>query len=752
MADDSADDRLTGRNAVQSVGGHRANDVVYGHLGRLSYIPAGEGDEAHGPLHLNRELGPGELRISLLTAIPHSRLHIVPSFQQISAFAPWYAPTKTATTNLEPVTESTRLWRAAREQKQRLLSSNPEALMGHLGLGELFREDIAADPPSPSDPTDQALPLLAVGEILDVTDPNLVKGIPALASAVGEAHHALRIVALRPEPWQECSGPGGALELLTAAGTEEGFWCGDYAPIHQVKFARNHKRYEQTRWLLVQKSTSTVILEPKLGKMPALREPIPGYLPSGGLELISAHPIITFDLQDTAGNPHMDVSYNIASDSQVSQVAIIDRTGCWRIWDVAVHRHTGRIHRRELKRVGKIDSVPMPISGLGVGTEPGRPRIMWIGRPRNNSLNWTDHDGLSERSDDEAVLFDKLGLDASPPRLDTLLLSHRSGIQILDVAADAHGKPWAVLKLGKNERMLDVRRSPLHPAQIFVLTNVSLLWLEVRLARGKRARPSTILLSCRNLDHPGDESIRLALAPLTKRSRDMEACVVGIYSSKTLRATFYHLSVDGGEHAVVQKQTAYLPSLAPAGNVGLRTLLLLPTTHSRGLGEAAPTNEPKGSDADAPYYQMIASASDMALYSSLCAFSCERKEAAPVPEAARRQGGKSVAIQIDRRERKLARYYEKTFMMQGSVDEDESLRQQMPDRLRFAGSRASATRSVPAVIDLAPVCKHLAQLINQAAGLDDGSDRTAVDSTPFQRIHNVIAGHRSPEALPLKTW
>ncbi len=49
----------SGQRVVNAVGDHRSNDVIFGHLGRLTYRPPESDDEDVGDLSFNRIISPG---------------------------------------------------------------------------------------------------------------------------------------------------------------------------------------------------------------------------------------------------------------------------------------------------------------------------------------------------------------------------------------------------------------------------------------------------------------------------------------------------------------------------------------------------------------------------------------------------------------------------------------------------------------------------------------------------------------------
>lgn len=69
MAERSAQGQTLGRRVANAVGDHRTNDLIFGHLGRLSYVPANDDEGGVGDLRCNRITNQSRL-LSSVSGLP----------------------------------------------------------------------------------------------------------------------------------------------------------------------------------------------------------------------------------------------------------------------------------------------------------------------------------------------------------------------------------------------------------------------------------------------------------------------------------------------------------------------------------------------------------------------------------------------------------------------------------------------------------------------------------------------------------
>ncbi len=228
----------------------------------------------------------------------------------------------------------------AREQARWLLHTVPSAFLGNTAVGSLLLED--AKLPPAAENISRSLPLLSFGKIADMTKGSGRAECSALALAVGDAGHILLILKAQYHNWRWARDDAAWIRLVTAESTEEGHWCGDGVPIHQIKFAAPRQSHTRTRWLLVQTAASTVVFEPVLHGNPVSNPHTSCGLASRGPSYISARPVLTLSTDQTGGNAHSDVLLQPESASGPPQLAIVDLAGNWCVWDISGSFHVRR--------------------------------------------------------------------------------------------------------------------------------------------------------------------------------------------------------------------------------------------------------------------------------------------------------------------------------------------------------------------------------------------------------------------------
>ena len=114
-------------------------------------------------------------------------------------------------------------------------------------------------------------PMIAIGQMTNVRDPSRVSGALVLAVATGESGELLRLARIDESKWQWEQNRDVGLQLSVIDPDdleEEAIWASDGLPISQIKFATSLSRYDSVRWLMVQKQTSTTVLQPEYHKVP----------------------------------------------------------------------------------------------------------------------------------------------------------------------------------------------------------------------------------------------------------------------------------------------------------------------------------------------------------------------------------------------------------------------------------------------------------------------------------------------------
>ncbi|KAL9129087.1 MAG: hypothetical protein Q9217_002359 [Psora testacea] len=291
-----------------------------------------------------------------------------------------------------------------------------------------------------------------------------LRELPCVAIAAGPGGELIRLVLLRRQQlgWEGHKGFG--VQLLTAAGGEQGWWRGNGSPIQQLVFAADPDASKGTL-LAVRYNGAISILQPMLH--PSHISPVTSAaecFQTPASRVGTTH-IVTIVARDGSGVPFADVAFNPWDHHQV---ATIDQAGAWIIWGLTPSKiKEGGIWRSKSVSNGHIqsgDKVDSPSSRL---TDDGWAKILWA----------TD--------------------------FRTLLVP--TAINVPDLAL-AQSADW----------ILDVKRCPTNPGQIFAVTSTRLFWLAITVvgdtkeARGLHLNVA-VLLSWVHYRSPNDMSLHLEL-------------------------------------------------------------------------------------------------------------------------------------------------------------------------------------------------------------------------------------------------
>ncbi|ENH72538.1 hypothetical protein FOC1_g10013195 [Fusarium oxysporum f. sp. cubense race 1] len=291
----------------------RLTDLIHGHVGSLTYIPPENATAQPGTFHSSR----------VTAEAPH--------FKVIGSSAELYPPSKTPAPEI-----SSNLWQERRVQKRWLLQAHPQAFMGNSALSELLQENMDRYSKVEGEVSDQ--PLLAIGQMTNVSNHSRITGSPMLAAATGESGELLRLARIDQSKWKWGNDKRTTLQpsvIDPDDPEEEAIWASDGLPISQVKFATSLTRYDAIRWLIVQKQTSTTILHPEYHKVPVAQSSASDLnIHQSRLSRIDPNPILAVSHKMTGGNAQVDVAFNPNSKGLPPQIAIIDECGYWEKYEV----------------------------------------------------------------------------------------------------------------------------------------------------------------------------------------------------------------------------------------------------------------------------------------------------------------------------------------------------------------------------------------------------------------------------------
>ncbi|KIH91536.1 hypothetical protein SPBR_01243 [Sporothrix brasiliensis 5110] len=612
---------------------HRANHLVFGHLGRLTYVSSNNHDNGHDD-DVDAEDRKAAIGKLLTNRFPRS----VHTFQEVARFQQWYPPTAVDTSSIRTAPNS---------YLNKLLVDAPEALEGMAGplyagfLQEALESELYQSPRT-------RLPLLSYGEITDMSGREPVAR-PALAMPTGQSGHALRIVQAQAEDWGWSTDGSATMRLTNIDPEDEGHWCDNALTINQIKFTagstyyvhgKNNNAKRPLRWILVQTAAETIIFQPTLHGVPVQNKHCACDDDVRGLTYITADPFIRIPTSKTGGRAHCDVAFNPATETNPPQIAIIDEGGQWTIWNITGSRHTRKtgllpfLHARGTVSHGPAGGPPVVAQDLG-----HLHRILWLPK-----------------------------IDEDAPQSNTLLVSNATSVSITAVE-----KPDGVLRTFNAvhsigvDIVLDIQVSPVNTAHVFVLTTTNVFWLDLsplQAARASRVSSTLsktskspkltqplLLLSCPHLRGPDDKTLKISVAK-AESYQGNDVAVTLVYSMKHPEvAVFWFQQSSDGEESTFQQQVFQLarPPFGPHGDktksrlLGQQTMVLLPKTvqirgtNPKHIGPIGCEYAQKG----VTVLQILTLGADLSLWSSLCPLIGQNGQRGLAAGSASYMGGRS---------------------------------------------------------------------------------------------------------------
>ncbi|KAI6365970.1 hypothetical protein MCOR25_005205 [Pyricularia grisea] len=525
----------------------RANDLVLGHVGRVSYIPRLDHDDDDDDK--DDDYGPGDLFIN-------RAFKDVPSFQEVTPFDEWYSPSQSSTLVQPPTGFS-----AQRSQQYYLLKEHPEAFLGLAAdLKSALQDDVAQwrteSKRQQSSRTRTLLPLVGVGEITDRT--GYSSTCTVLAVVCGEAGDVVRLVRLHEEQksWGGEAGDGAGVLLKTPDAGYEGFWHADGLAISKLQLVSFPRRNRgMRRWLIVQTATETHVFEPEVLKVPIWNK-FNGFAAEAfsGPAYISMTLMLSIKAQ---GRQNADFVLNFSDEERTPQLAIVDVDGYWNVWDIQSNE---RRRRDDLKITASLHSSgQMPEDAFGdIGSEHELCRVVWTTPLHDTS--WRHHDGEEHQR--------------------ALVVCTRKTLVIFDINGNSADHPKTTLTWlvdsKKAESILDIAISPGEPSKLFVLTSTTVFWLELRHS-SEASEPFliNILLSCPHQRSPVDDTLRMSVTRPARDDRWLVCIFSGTGSSRTT-LFWFRSPHPRSETATFSHQIASLS--LPDDAKHIRSIALTPST------------------------------------------------------------------------------------------------------------------------------------------------------------------------------
>ncbi|EFW98789.1 duf1000 domain containing protein [Grosmannia clavigera kw1407] len=550
------------QHIISVVGDHRSNNLVYGHVGRLTYVSLEDADEQENNGRA-RQTNIGELHTNRMTTSNST-------FQVLTDFRTWYPATKQAAVEEGQVAENHNLW---------LWEHAPSVLVGTTGPWDGLTKEFEAA--ASIKPFEAKLPLLAYGEIANHSG-WIPSTCSAFATAAGSLGHILRIVRTHEQEVGWARTYGSSLDFTTADTADEGHWCSS-VPISQIKFTAPAQTESSLRWVLAQTDIATFMLEPVLQEKPVQTAHAACSYVSRGPSRISVNLVMQISAEDTGGEPHNDVSFNPGLDGAASQLAIIDKGGNWSVWDIKVNpkAHKNRIHRSIRTKGRFIDGIPTALPPAGVHGRRSLYRVVWL--PAANSE-------MGETGDTQCR---------------TLLMCNDVLLKAINVESQEPVQIVGVTRQNGLDALLDIHLCSTEPSRVFVLTSTTVFWLDLALVDSGTGLESTIashdetakgqsqkkhpavLLSCPHLRDPTDGTLKLCVAP-SRPFLGRNASLVCVYSTTHAEVSVFRFAEPGlREQACFEQQLFRLrppTKQGQQGRHGEQSILVLPKAVQEDLG------------------------------------------------------------------------------------------------------------------------------------------------------------------------
>ncbi|KAG7121768.1 PITH domain-containing protein P35G2.02 like [Verticillium longisporum] len=384
-------------------------------------------------------------------------------------------------------------------------------------------------------------PLLAIGQMANLTDPRRPRVRPVIAMAAGESGQLLRLCALRDSTWRWGTHQSPALHRLhldADDADEVAHWAHDDSPILQVKAAMSLVGNEPSRYIIVQKKLATTVLKPQYRTIPVAREHSGVGEDRERPSRIDPKPVMVVSSHDTGGRPHADVSYCPGSEGKPELLAVVDDFGYWYVWEMQGRfkvtrpglepdlRFHGHIEQ------GIFDVTPTQTETTMLAATHG---ILWIGTSGSDWNHW------------DAALVAAVDSGGIPPsassRATAFIVWSQKQLALVDLRTVTSTILDCPVRTTPKDLILDVKQNPANQRQIFVLTTTSLFWIEISppVAAGQTASGPRILLSCAHLRSANNRFLKLKVHHGWSSLGD-DASLVCLHSSRNPDIDIYAFS------------------------------------------------------------------------------------------------------------------------------------------------------------------------------------------------------------------
>ncbi|PSR80279.1 RNA polymerase I-specific transcription initiation factor RRN6-like protein [Coniella lustricola] len=632
--------------ASAKIGVHRVNDFVVGHVGQVSYSPAGENVEV------------GEVNVGRLT-------EQFPFCQQIVPFKECISSSRLAV-KLPP----SRVFQRNRSQRNWLLKTHPEAFLGFPDLATVLSQESTTEPTG-HEACSPVGPIVAVGEIVDLQRGDMSRNTPwpAVAMVSGEAGHMLHLTAIELEKW---TWKGFTMPVGTPQPALHGSWCDDGSPILQIQFAKRAKLFDSLHWLVVQKQTSITIFEPEIRAWPVATAPSRPDNASGAAEHIALNPVITLTTRMTGLRSHADFSLDMGTGAEAPQLSVIDEFGSWSIWYLLRTGHgRSRTMKPMLRRKGSFAMTTMTMPRAIPQHLINWVKVLWMTKPAPTN-GWRRGSTPSETDGGPSSLQASYLADYAKPRveIDGLVLCDRQQIRVLDIDSGRLATRLEFARRDGKDVIIDAQSFPGSPGHHLILTTHKIYLMSVSKGSDAEVRGPQVTISCPHYRSAVSQGLKM-LVSKQEPVRGGSMCLALLYSVDNARVDAFWFEIPEGEvparfhHQVLQLQGFRVDGTGRSPGIASLTAVPLQLSDITGRRPSTGMHDNMSYQATHPvqFLQVFALCTDLSLHSSMLAITLDTTQKVERPSKVR-QSTRSEARRI---RRKILQEAEQAFTVHDDV-------------------------------------------------------------------------------------
>lgn len=459
-------------------------------------------------------------------------------------------------------------------------------------------------------------PLFSIGELTDISDPRRVSSAPLIVVAAGEAKDTLRLVKPSVDEWQWDNDDSASLLLADVKDEDESAYVEEETagPIRRLKSVVDPKRYDPTRWVVVQRDSGTRVFRPEYQKISTISKHNGGAKPSH----IAANPLFFLHKDRTGGSSHSDVSFNTGERSKPPQLGLIDERGFWSVWDITHTKVKSRKPTVKLSKCGHIEKGVLDRLPSECQEEAHWHKILWVGCP-GSPLEGSQAFDFEDDADapDTQSSFPQL------VRSSTLLLCNSKLVRLLDLTSNLFLPDISFVKEGGRDCILDVRENPQDTQYAFILTTSKLFMIRVYSTLGQdweSQKQWAIVLSISHLRNGFDQNLQLAVAP-GPTSSGLATSLVYIYAHDSARIDLFCITMRKRDPSGVMyhSEAVVLDAFQHASpNVAVQALCLHPVAVAMKRSGTPTKSASALAKQQVRFYQLAILRTDMCLISTLC--------------------------------------------------------------------------------------------------------------------------------------